>query len=262
MTLFEVKPLHMAVANERVIGITIRHGGSSPYPADTMNMAHYIDDETANIVSNQARLAEVIRFPRRHWVFPIQTHGNHIAEVTDHHKGMNIDKITGDLHGYDGLWTKQEDILLTMCFADCVPVYLYSKIDQYIALGHAGWRGTLGMVTGQLIKAYDHPEALVCIIGPSICSDCYEVNQDIRDQFDQLPFNTEEFFELKENGCYKINLKALNREIAIYHGVKPENIKVSSECTAEHPDFFSYRKENGKTGRMLAFIGTRNDHDS
>ncbi|WP_254250423.1 peptidoglycan editing factor PgeF [Macrococcus equipercicus] len=262
MELFDTQPLHMAVDNNRVIGITTRNGGVSAYPADAMNMAHYIDDLPANVVHNQQLLAEAIGVPRENWVFPVQTHGNRIAQVTAERRGTNIDELTGDLHGYDGLWTMEADVLLTMCFADCVPVYLYSLVDSFTALGHAGWRGTLGMVTGELIKEVTHPEELVCIIGPSICPDCYEVNEDIRRQFNALPFDTAPFFERKDSGHYKINLKALNREIALFHGVKPENIWISAHCTAEHPDFFSYRTECGNTGRMLAFIGTRNEHDS
>ncbi len=259
---FEQRPLYLAVDNDRTIGITVRTGGFSPYPEDAMNMAHYIDDRPSNVINNQQQLADAILFPREDWVFPVQTHGNRITEVTPSHRGINIDGMTEKLYGYDGLWTLDKNILLTMCYADCVPVYLYSSVDSYIALGHAGWRGTLGMVTGELINAYRSPEQLVCIIGPSICQACYEVNDDIKCQFDQLPFNVEPFFQRNDDGLYNVDLKALNREIALYHGVKSENIYISPICTAEHDDLFSYRREQGNTGRMLAFIGMRNNNDS
>nr|WP_321164152.1 laccase domain-containing protein [Tepidibacillus decaturensis] len=40
----------------------------------------------------------------------------------------------------------------------------------------------------------------------------------------------------------------------------PENIEISSWCTNCNVDlFFSHRKEQGKTGRMAAWIGLRKD---
>ncbi|WJP98587.1 peptidoglycan editing factor PgeF [Macrococcus bovicus] len=240
--------------DNKVIGITERQGGVSPYPSDAMNMALYIDDEAENVMLNQQRLAEAIDFSRENWVFPIQTHGNKIAEVTRADRGTNISELTESLHGIDGLYTYDQGVLLTMCFADCVPVYLYSDRDGFIALGHAGWRGTQGEIVKKLIAAYPSPEHLHCVIGPSICAHCYEVNADIKGQFSA---DTERYFELKDNGNYKIDLQGINKMLAVQAGIPSDQIVISGICTAEDDRFFSYRTEKGKTGRMLAFIGTR-----
>ena len=72
--------------------------------------------------------------------FPIQTHENKVAKITSDDKGVNIDAITNGLHGIDGLYTYEPNILLTMCYADCVPVYFYSEKHHYVGLAHAGWR--------------------------------------------------------------------------------------------------------------------------
>ncbi|ULG72801.1 peptidoglycan editing factor PgeF [Macrococcus brunensis] len=242
------------VAN-KIIGITNRQGGVSPYPADAMNMALYIDDAPENVITNQQRLAEAIDFSRDNWVFPIQTHDKEVAEVTQDDRGTNISELTEKLHGIDGLYTYDRDVLLTMCFADCVPVYLYSDLDNFIALGHAGWRGTKGEIVKKLVEAYPSPEHLHCVIGPSICENCYEVNADIKSQFSS---DAEPYFELKDNGNYKIDLQGINKMLAVKAGLPSEQIEISGICTAEDERFFSYRTEKGKTGRMLAFIGTRN----
>ena len=47
------------------------------------------------------------------------------------HRGMNIEELTDDLYGLDGIFTYDSNILLTMCYADCVPVYFYSEKHGY-----------------------------------------------------------------------------------------------------------------------------------
>ena len=55
--------------------------------------------------------------------FPIQTHDNRIVEVTSEHKGTNIDKLTDDLHGIDGMYTFDSHILL-LCVMRIVYRYI------------------------------------------------------------------------------------------------------------------------------------------
>ena len=245
----------LKTVKNKIIGITNRKGGVSPYPSDAMNMALYIDDVPENVITNQQRLAEAIDFSRDNWVFPVQIHDNQIAEVKQQDRGANISELTEKFQGIDGLFTYEREVLLTMCFADCVPVYLYSDQDDFIALGHAGWRGTQGEIVKELIAAYPSPKHLHCVIGPSICENCYEVNADIKSQFCS---DADPYFELKDNGNYKIDLQGINRMLAVKAGIPCEQIEISGICTSEDERFFSYRTEKGRTGRMLAFIGTRN----
>ena len=61
--------------------------------------------------------------------FPIQTHDSRIVEVTSEHKGTNIDELTDDLHGIDGMYT----LILTF-FLLCVMriAYLYIFIVNHM----------------------------------------------------------------------------------------------------------------------------------
>ncbi|WP_414043460.1 peptidoglycan editing factor PgeF [Macrococcus animalis] len=243
----------------KVIGITSRHGGISDYPKDSLNMALYIDDAPFNVHHNQAVVAHEIGFKTSEWVFPIQKHGNNIQEVYGADKGTNVFELTQKWFDIDGLFTNDKGILLTMCYADCVPVYLYSVSDNFIALGHAGWRGTVGLILERLIKAYTGDvNNLRCIIGPSVSAPCYEVNYDIKRQFIELNLDLEDCFEENTNDMFDINLQEINKRIAMRAGIKPEYISVTRRCTStENNEFFSYRLEKGNTGRMLAYIGTR-----
>ncbi len=72
----------------------------------------------------------------------IQTHENKVACITKDDIGTNIDTLTDALHGIDAMYTYDSNVLLTMCYPTCVPVYFYSTKHHFIALAHAGWRNS------------------------------------------------------------------------------------------------------------------------
>ena len=64
----------------------------------------------------------------------------------------------------------------------CVPVYFYSEKHHFIALAHAGWRGTYGQIVVEMLK-YDRIDYqdLNVVIGPATSS-TYEINDDIKNK--------------------------------------------------------------------------------
>lgn len=244
-----------ATEHDVVLGMTTRQGGLSAYPEHAFNMARYIDDRQEHVTYHQEQLAEVLGIPREHWVFPIQTHENRIAHVTQADRMTNMDTLTSDLHGIDGLYTYDQDVMLTMCYADCVPIYFYSTKHHYIGLAHAGWRGTVSQIVTRMLEAipFDLRDVHV-VIGPST-SDTYEINDDIKRQFEALPINTADYIEKRAENRYGIDLKKANARLCEVLGVPAENIYTTTYATSEDTSlFFSYRIEQGQTGRMLAFI--------
>lgn len=77
---------------------------------------------------------------------PIQTHENKVVKVTSNDKGTNIDALNDALHGVDALYTYEPNLLLTMCYADCVPIYF--TVKKIILLD---WRMLVG--EGRLDKS-------------------------------------------------------------------------------------------------------------
>jgi len=60
------------------------------------------------------------------------------------------------------------------------------------------------------------------------------------------------------NGKYSLDLKEANKQLLIQAGIPKENIYVTTYCTSCNPNtFFSHRRDEGKTGRMMSFIGWR-----
>ena len=156
------------------------------------------------------------------------------------------------------MYTFDSHILLTMCYADCVPVYFYSESHGYIGLAHAGWRGTYGQIVKEMLKKVDFDyEDLKIVIGPAT-SNSYEINDDIKNKFEELTIDSTLYIETRGKNQHGIDLKKANALLLEEAGVPSKNIYVTEYATSENLDlFFSYRVEKGQTGRMLAFIGRK-----
>lgn len=243
--------------NNITLGFSTRKNGYSAFPKDEFNLARYVqEDDQTSISKNQQVLADEIGFPTEQWVFPIQTHENKVVHVSKEDRGTNINALTEKLHGVDGMYTYDSDTLLTMCYADCVPVYFYSECNDFIGLAHAGWRGTYGQIVKEMLKHVDFDlKFLKVVIGPST-SNTYEINDDIKSKFETLTINSDDYIETRGDNRHGIDLKRANALLLEEEGVPKENISISQYATSENLSlFFSYRIEKSKTGRMLAFIG-------
>ena len=110
----------------------------------------------------------------------------------------------GEYIGTDGLITDNHDIILIIKVADCVPVYLYEPRSQLIGLVHSGWRGTAGGIvpnTIQLMREMGANKKEISIfLGPAIGFCCYEVDEDVADNFNK---NTKRKIE---SGKWKVGL--------------------------------------------------------
>src|SRR5699024_4992185 len=143
-------------------------------------------------------------------------------------------------------------------FADCVPLFFYDKRLNIVGIAHAGWKGTVKEIGAQMVKSFvqlgSQMEDLFVAIGPCISKMNYEVNDHVIKHIDEN-FVSKVVTD-KGEGKYLLDLKQLNVEILLQNGVMRNNIDITTYCTYEHEQlFYSYRRDNGKTGRMLAFIG-------
>lgn len=248
---------HVGFENHEILmGYTKRTGGRSSYPSDSFNMALYIGDDERNVHAHQDALGRETGFPPENWILPIQTHGGNIREVGTQDAGMNVRRLTGELHDVDGIYTYDPGLLLTMNYADCVPVYMWSRKNSFTALAHAGWRGTSHNITGRMAGSYDgDPADLEVVIGVAINGSCYTVDDAVINALETagLPACA---VEAHQEG-FDLDLKAVNRHQAVMAGVDAGSVHVTETGTEETERFFSYRLESGNTGRALAFIGRK-----
>lgn len=134
--------------------------------------------------------------------------------------------------GVDGLITADAGVLLGIYVADCGAVYIHDPVCGVIALLHSGKKGTEANITGKAIQhmvdAYgSSPKDLVVALSPCIRPPAYEVD-----------------------------FASAIRQQVLATGVPAKQYTDAGICTASNVDaYYSYRLEQGKTGRMLALLG-------
>ena len=137
------------------------------------------------------------------------------------------------------------------------------KVNKCIGSSHSGWRGTVRNIAKNTLelmkKEYGtRAENVAVFIGPSICMNCYEVSEDVIEQYNKA-FSKEELKDIvsagKEKGKYQLNLQMANYYNMINAGIVPQNIGISDICTCCNSDIlFSHRASHGKRGILCGFI--------
>ncbi|MCL6573450.1 MAG: peptidoglycan editing factor PgeF [Bacillus sp. (in: Bacteria)] len=244
-----------------VAGMTSKRGGVSKTNFESLNLGFHVGDVHQDVCSNRKKVSELLDFPLDYWVGAEQTHDIVLKRVTKADRGKGSISYQDSFKGIDGFYTNEEGILLTLCYADCVPLLFITPEKNMIGVAHAGWRGTVGQIAKQMITLWGKegitPEQIFVVIGPSICEKCYIVNKQVINLVENtledvkiLPYN------LITDGQYSLDLRELNRRILLNAGVPERNIRTTSFCTScDKKEFFSHRRDQGRTGRMVSFIG-------
>ncbi len=159
--------------------------------------------------------------------------GNYPLAIAEQVHGKEVHAVASpsDIYaqGADGLLTTIRGITLGIYVADCAPVWVVARDASAGALLHSGKKGTeLGIVPEGIRalckKTRLMPQDLLVVIGPCIRPPCYEVD-----------------------------FAATIRAQAHTQGVM--EIHDEMTCTACEPGrYYSYRREQGLTGRMLATL--------
>jgi len=243
-----------------VAGFTTRENGVSEEPYASMNLGLHTNDKQTKILKNRELLSKELHINLDNWIQGEQVHATDIKFIDQDDIGKGSKDYKTSIKDVDGLITDQSNVLLTAMYADCVPLYFYDPIHHYIGIAHAGWRGTVGQIAKKMTEYFislgTDVKQLKVAIGPSIGREQYEVDDNVIKHIDHtLRENT---VTQLNNNHYLLDLKQLNKEILLQNDVLASNIEITSYCTMTHQElFFSYRRDNGKTGRMLGFIGFR-----
>lgn len=222
---------------------TTRSGGVSVGAFRGLNLDDRQDDPAA-VAENRARLAGALGAGPAAFARLDQVHGTQVVPVTQ----------PGVWEG-DALVTATPGLLLAIGTADCYPLLLHDRAAGVVGAAHAGWKGTLGRIareTVQAMTALGAEAGRICAaVGPGICGERYGVSDDLAAQFRQAGLGD---FVLDRPGQPHLDLAGANRAVLEDAGVPATNIWLSGRCSTE-PDFYSYRRDAGLTGRMWAVIG-------
>lgn len=239
-------------------GFTTRNGGVSEPPFHSLNFGLHVKDKINDVIANRKILAGKLTIPIENWVSGEQVHQTKIKIVHDSDKGKGATSYQSSIEETDGLITNKTGVLCTAFFADCVPLFFFEPKSGFIGIAHAGWKGTVNLIAEQMVEALGSAGVkisdLLVVIGPCISKPFYEVDEHV------INFIERKYWKKavvpKGNNRYLLDLKQLNIEILLQSGVLRHNIDVTNYCTFNNNNlFFSHRRDNGETGRMLGFLG-------
>ena len=170
-----------------VHGFSTRLGGVSKGIYASMNLSFTRGDEDAAVRENYRRFAAALGFSEKDIVTSDQTHTANVRIVTDEDRGNGITK-PRPYTDVDGMITNVRGLVLATFYADCVPLYFIDPVHHAIGLSHSGWRGTVSKIGAVTVKKMQEtygtdPKDVYAAIGPSICQDCYEVSEDVIQEF-------------------------------------------------------------------------------
>ena len=239
-------------------GFSTRMGGVSEGMFSALNLSYNRGDKKEAVDENFRRISEAIGFDHTKLVFSNQIHETRIHKVTKEDCG----KVMKDM---DGLATNEQGIPLYTGYADCVPLFFYDPVEKAAALAHSGWRGTVGRIGAKMVQFLENEygskkENIIAAIGPSICQDCYEVSEDVAQEFISAFEGRADnrLLYRKENGKYQLNLWRANEIVMEEAGILPENIHTTQWCTCCNPELlYSHRASKGKRGNLAAFLGLK-----
>ncbi|QIZ07372.1 peptidoglycan editing factor PgeF [Priestia megaterium] len=241
-------------------GMTTKNGGASKGNYETLNLGFHVGDDRSDVCINRGKVSELLKFPLNTWVGAEQTHGIHLKKISKADRGKGSNSYEDSFKDTDGFYTNEEGILLSLCFADCVPLFFIAPESRMIGIAHAGWKGTVGQIAKEMINAWGRegitPQQIFVAIGPSICKKCYIVDQRVINLVENTLVDVETLpYNLINDGQYSLDLREVNRQIIVNSGVPDINIQMTGFCSSCDKEFFSHRRDQGRTGRMVSFIG-------
>ncbi len=228
--------------------ITLRHGGVSKFPVETLNFRTVGKDPKENILENLSRTCNSVNISPDLIYKAKQEHTDNIL-IIDNDNKENFKFTCYSNENYDGYVVCKPDIATLITTADCNPILIYDPENNVYANVHSGWKGTLKRIYIKAIKIMQEKynsnlNNLIVCIGPSIRKCCFST-QDINfvKKFTQIFQNEENWLEYKESSnTYHIDMIKIITDDLISSGIQYNNINVSNICThCNSDDFYSYR---------------------
>jgi YfiH family protein len=231
-----------------VAGFPARHGFGT-VALGSMGLTGAADPEA--VIQRRQQLAEHMGFDLDRALLTVQEHGANVA--TFHRRQPEGGQC---VFSTDALATDVPGQAIVTYHADCFPLLFVDTSRGVVAGAHAGWRGTLAGVatkTAQALQAAygSWPGQIDVLIGPGICGRCYQVGDDVAQQF-SARYGREDRYLAANGGDVRLDLEAALRLQLEDAGVAPERIRAAGWCTREQDRWFSHR--GGRVGRFLSVV--------
>lgn len=174
-----------------------------------------------------------------------QIHGDDIVVAA------NSPAACRDCPDADAYVTNERHLPIAIRTADCVPVFIFDPVQKAIGLAHAGWKGTHQRIVAKTVKTLQDKFNSQCYdlkvaIGPCIRPCCYQVGAEFKQSFPK---------DIVERGGHLyLDVAASNHRQLLEAGVLAEHITDCGVCTCCDPNYFSFRRDGDKSGRMISLM--------
>lgn len=248
-----IKVFNYNIGEDIIAFSTLRGEGidaESPY--DGFSICGYTGDDGKKVSLCRQSLCDYLGIPPQNLIIPRQTHSDTVAVID------NVPQ--GNITGVDSLITRLADTALAINTADCVPVLLADTTTGLISAIHAGWRGIVSEIIPKTVTEAKGLGAkdFKAVIGPAICSECFETSDEIAEKF-RTKFGNCVITTNALTGKKHVDLVQSAKIQLLYTGIKEENITISDKCTrCNYTELFSARKSGVNSGRVATVIMRKN----
>jgi YfiH family protein len=237
-------------------GFTAKSGGVSEGYFASLNLSFTRPEKRESVMENYTIFCRAAKIPFETMVMDNYEHGTTVLRVdrADAGKGYLLDP----LPACDGLVTNDPVVTLITGHADCMAFYFVDPVKRCIGLAHAGWRGAQGRigtkVVALMVREYgSDPKDIIAGVGPSICPDCFEVGENVAEEF------ARDFADLPcvlphEGARPHVDLWMVAAKQFMEAGVLAEHISLFDVCTMTTQRLYSHRRDKGNTGGMAAYL--------
>ena len=240
---------------------TTRLGGCSEGTYASFNINEYCGDRPDHIRANRAALCHALGIGPEALILPHQVHGTTVREVNAALLRHDAATRHALLEGVDAVMTDVAGVCVGVSTADCLPILLHDPEHHAACAVHAGWRGTVARIAQRAVaamaEAYStRPDALRAALGPCISLECFEVGDEVYQEFAEAGFPMQRIS--RREAKWHIDLAECNRLQLAEAGLDPQSVAVSGLCTYSRPDdFFSARRLGAASGRLFSGIMLR-----
>jgi len=232
-----------------------REGGVSQGVYASLNCGPGSSDNPDDVTRNRAIAMEMLDRQPQDLVTVRQAHTADVVVVE--RAFPHADAPTAD-----AMVTDRPGVVLGILTADCAPVLFADKKGKIIAAAHAGWKGALGGVLDNTLKAMiglgANPGSIIAVVGPCISQRSYEVGSDFPAPFLAQDASTDCYFvKASKPGHLMFDLKGYVLHRLRLAGVT-EAYALPADTCYEEQRFFSYRRttlrKESDYGRQMSAI--------
>lgn len=210
-----------------------------------LNLGNHVGDSPEKVSLNRSQVEQYFDVKL---AFMDQTHTNIVQCVSEENYSLeNADAIIimSDKN-------TKTSLVPTVMVADCTPVLLANKEGNITAAVHVGRPGMVKQILPKTIEKFlelgVEPGHIYACIGPSICGNCYEVDEQ----------TYVDCVGVEPNSAWVTpqNTNAINVRKAVEDQLKRNkvlNIASVEVCTFENDVFYSYRRAK-VCGRQAGFV--------